>query len=406
MFVSIEGPMLHADLDSFYASVEQRDDPRLRGRPVAVGGGIIMAASYEAKAMGVSTPMGERIARSLCPDLLIVPMRPKVYMEASRAVFDIFHDLTPNVEGISVDEAFLDVGGLARSVGSPRVVADLLRRRVRDEVGLPISVGVARTKYLAKIASAVSKPDGLLVVPHDGEEAFLYPLPIERLWGVGQKTAEKLHAKGIRTIGQMAELDHRGLSETVGKASGRHLYALSHFQDPRPVETGKRRRSIGSQRAFGPGRRSDAELDQILVGIVDRVMGRVRDGGRPGATVTVRVRFADYERVTRSRTLPRPTTATETVLRIARELLLGLRPLIADRGITLLGLTIGGLEASGATQLMLPFDAHQSGVLDTALDEVREKYGSGSVRRGVLVGQSDGIEVPMLADPGAPRQPS
>ncbi|WP_370587349.1 hypothetical protein [Yimella sp. cx-51] len=172
------------------------------------------------------------------------------------------------------------------------------------------------------------------------------------------------------------------------------------------METGKRRRSIGSQRAFGPGRRSDAELDQILVGIVDRVMGRVRDGGRPGATVTVRVRFADYERVTRSRTLPRPTTATETVLRIARELLLGLRPLIADRGITLLGLTIGGLEASGATQLMLPFDAHQSGVLDTALDEVREKYGSGSVRRGVLVGQSDGIEVPMLADPGAPRQPS
>lgn len=392
--------MLHADLDSFYASVEQRDDPRLRGRPVAVGGGIIMAASYEAKAHGVSTPMGVRIARQLCPDLLIVPMRPKVYMEASRAVFDIFHDITPNVEGISVDEAFLDVGGLARLVGSPRQVAAIVRQRVRDEVGLPISVGVARTKYLAKIASAVSKPDGLLVVPADGEEAFLYPLPIERLWGVGKKTAEKLHAQGIRTIGQLAQLEARSLTETVGKASGRQLFALSHFADPRRVETGKRRHSIGSQRAFGPGRRSDAELDQILVGIVDRVMGRVRDGGRPGATVTVRVRFGDYERVTRSRTLPRPTMATETVLRISRELLLGLRPLIADRGITLLGLTIGGLDTSGVTQLMLPFDAHQSGVLDTALDEVREKFGSGSVRRGVLVGQADGIEVPMLPDPG------
>nr|WP_246092378.1 DNA polymerase IV [Yimella lutea] len=394
----VEGPMLHADLDSFYASVEQRDDPRLRGRPVAVGGGIIMAASYEAKAYGVSTPMGERIARQLCPDLLVAPMRPKVYMEASRAVFEIFHDLTPNVEGISVDEAFLDVGGLARLVGSPSQVAALLRQRVRDEVGLPISVGVARTKYLAKIASAVSKPDGLLVVPRDGEEDFLYPLPIERLWGVGKKTSEKLHARGIRTIGQLAELELRSLSETVGKASGRHLFALAHFQDPRPVERGRRRRSIGSQRAFGPGRRSDAELDQILVGIVDRVMGRVRDGGRPGATITVRVRFGDYERVTRSRTLPRPTMATETVLRISRELLLGLRPLIADRGITLLGLTIGALDASGTTQLMLPFDAHQSGVLDTALDEVREKFGSGSVRRGVLVGSSDGFDVPMLSD--------
>lgn len=390
--------MLHADLDSFYASVEQRDDPRLRGRPVAVGGGIIMAASYEAKAYGVSTPMGERIARQLCPDLLVVPMRPKVYMEASRAVFEIFHDLTPNVEGISVDEAFLDVGGLARLVGSPSQVAALLRQRVRDEVGLPISVGVARTKYLAKIASAVSKPDGLLVVPHDGEEDFLYPLPVERLWGVGKKTSEKLHAKGIRTIGQLAELERRSLSETVGKASGRYLFALAHFQDPRPVERGRRRRSIGSQRAFGPGRRSDAELDQILVGIVDRVMGRVRDGGRPGATITVRVRFGDYERIARSRTLPRPTMATETVLRISRELLLGLRPLIADRGITLLGLTIGALDASGTTQLMLPFDAHQSGVLDTALDEVREKFGSGSVRRGVLLGSSDGFDVPMLPD--------
>ncbi|NHN56874.1 DNA polymerase IV [Calidifontibacter sp. DB0510] len=397
MFVSAAN-ILHADLDSFYASVEQRDDPSLRGRPIAVGGGIVMAASYEARAYGVRGAMGERAARALCPDLVVVPMRFEAYAEASRAVFEVFRSITPLVEGISVDEAFLEVGGLRRLVGPPEMIAQIVRSRVRGEVGLPISVGVARTKFLAKIASAVCKPDGLLVVEPDGEEEFLHPLPVERLWGVGKVTAEKLHARGIRTVGELARLERTSLDAAVGKASGRHLFALAHLQDPRPVTTGRRRRSIGSQRALGLRPRSDAELDQILLGIADRVMGRVRDGGRPGRTVTLRVRFADFEAVTRSHTLPRPTTATETVVRVARELLLGLRPMIADRGITLLGLSIGGLDGSGAVQLPLPFGDEVPGALDGTLDEVRERFGSSAVRRGVLVGKTEGLSVPTLPD--------
>ncbi|GAB3584713.1 DNA polymerase IV [Calidifontibacter terrae] len=398
MFVSGEGPMLHADLDSFYASVERRDDPRLRNRPMAVGGGIILSASYEARAFGVRGAMNERLARQLCPDLIVVPMRAEVYSTASRAVFEIFRDITPNVEGVSIDEAFLDVGGLRRLVGPPTQVAAILRRRVAAEVGLPISVGIARTKYLAKVASQVAKPDGLLSVPHDGEEQFLHPLPIERLWGVGPKTAERLHAKGIVTIGQLADADESVLRGSLGRAAGQHLWALANLRDPRPVVVGRRRHSIGSQRALGGRPRSDAELDEILLAIVERVMGRLRDGGRPGATVTIRVRFGDYVPVTRSRTLPRPTTSTETVVRIARDLLLGLRPLIADRGITLLGLTIGGLDATGVQQLMLPFDPEQSGALDGVVDDVRDKFGSSALRRGALVGKREGISVPLLPD--------
>lgn len=390
--------MLHADLDSFYASVERRDDPRLRARPMAVGGGIILSASYEARAFGVRGAMNERLARQLCPDLIVVPMRAEVYTQASRAVFDIFGDITPNVEGVSIDEAFLDVGGLRRLIGPPTQVAAILRHRVATEVGLPISVGVARTKYLAKVASQVAKPDGLLSVPHDREQEFLHPLPIERLWGVGPKTAERLHAKGIVTIGQLAAADESALRGSLGRAAGQHLWALANLRDPRPVVVGRRRRSIGSQRALGNRPRSDADLDEILLGVVERVMGRLRNGGRPGSTVTLRVRFADYVPVTRSRSLPRPTTSTETVVRIARELLLGLRPLIADRGITLLGLSIGGLDAGGGEQLMLPFDPGQSGALDAVVDGVREKFGSGAVRRGVSVGKAEGIEVPLLPD--------
>ncbi|HEY0949634.1 MAG TPA: DNA polymerase IV, partial [Nocardioides sp.] len=208
--------ILHADLDSFFASVEQRDDPRLRGRPVIVGGGVVLAASYEAKAFGVRSAMGGREAARLCPDALVVPPRFSAYVEASKRVFEIFDDTTPLVEGISIDEAFLDVGGLRRLVGPPEQIAADLRARVRDEVGLPISVGIARTKYLAKVASAVSKPDGLLAVPPDREVEFLHPLPVERLWGVGAVTATKLHAEGIRTIGQLAAWEEADLNATVG----------------------------------------------------------------------------------------------------------------------------------------------------------------------------------------------
>src|SRR4051794_14823062 len=248
--------ILHADLDSFFASVEQRDDPRLRGRPVIVGGGVVLAASYEAKAYGVRSAMGGRTAARLCPDAIVVPPRFTAYVEASRRVFEVFHDTTPLVEGISIDEAFLDVGGLRRLAGEPEAIGAALRARIRSEVGLPISVGIARTKYLAKVASAVSKPDGLLLVPPDGEQEFLHPLPVERLWGVGAVTAAKLHADGIRTIGELARREELELSAAVGKAAGRHLHALANLRDPRPVEVGRRRRSIGSQSAMGrAGRR-------------------------------------------------------------------------------------------------------------------------------------------------------
>ncbi len=261
--------ILHADLDAFYASVEQRDDPRLRGRPVIVGGGVVLAASYEAKAFGVRTAMGALQARRLCPGVVVVPPRISAYVEASRAVFAIFDDTTPLVEGLSIDEAFLDVGGLRRIAGPPEQIAERLRATVRERVGLAITVGVARTKFLAKVASAVAKPDGLLVVAPGAELAFLHPLPVERLWGVGRVTAAKLRSRGIVTVAEVAALPEAVLVSMLGPAAGRHLHALAHNRDPRPVQTGRRRRSIGSQHALGRPRaaagHSPAAVDAVLV---------------------------------------------------------------------------------------------------------------------------------------------
>ena len=270
-----EATVLHADLDAFYASVEQRDAPALRGRPVIVGGGVVLAASYEAKARGVRTAMGARQAAELCPEAVVVPPRMDAYAAASRAVFEIFRDTTPLVEGLSIDEAFLEVGGLRRISGTPEQVAVRLRQRVRSDVGLPISVGVARTKFLAKVASAVSKPDGLLVVDPQHEQDFLLPLPVERLWGVGAVTAEKLHRLGIRTVGQLAELEAATAERLLGTAAGAHLHALARLRDPRPVDTTRRRGSIGSQRALGSRPRSVDELDLILTQLVDRLAAAV-----------------------------------------------------------------------------------------------------------------------------------
>src|SRR5437764_4121638 len=281
--------VLHADLDSFYASVEQRDDPRLRKRPVIVGGGVVLAASYEAKAYGVRTAMGGRQAKQLCPHAVVVPPRMSAYSAASKAVFAVFEDTTPLVEGLSIDEAFLDVGGLARIAGRPSEIAERLRRQVAEQVGLPITVGVARTKFLAKVASRVAKPDGLLVVPHDGEREFLHPLPVDALWGVGKVTAEKLRLRGIRTVGELAASEPIDLVTMLGRASGHHLYALSHNRDPRPVEVGKRRRSIGSQHALGRSRHTADELDQVLLALIDRIARRLRAAHRVCRTVTIRL---------------------------------------------------------------------------------------------------------------------
>jgi len=306
VFVSGRATILHADLDSFYASVEQRDDPRLRGRPVLVGSGIVLAASYEAKAYGVRTPMNCRQARRLCPGAVVVDPRMSAYAEASTAVFDVFERTTPLVEGLSIDEAFLDVGGLGRVSGTPTEIARQLRRDVLEQVGLPITVGVARTKFLAKVASGVAKPDGLLVVPPDGELAFLHPLPVERLWGVGPVTAHKLHERAITTVGQVARLSEDAVVAWLGQASGRHLYALAHNRDPRPVQVGRRRKSVGAQRALGRSPKTADAVDAALVELVDRVTRRMRDADRAGRTITLRLRFDDFTRATRSPDGPHP----------------------------------------------------------------------------------------------------
>ena len=390
--------ILHADLDAFYASVEQRDDPRLRGRPVIVGGGVVLAASYEAKAYGIRTAMGGAQARRLCPCAVVVAPRMSAYSEASKEVFAVFHDTTPFVEGLSIDEAFLDVRGMQRIAGSPVEIAVRLRSAVLERVGLPITVGVARTKFLAKVASGVAKPDGLLVVEPDRELDFLHPLPVERLWGVGAVTARKLHALGIGTVGDVARLGEDALIAILGRASGRHLHALAHNRDARPVQPRRRRRSIGAQRALGRSPKSLAEIDTALVGLVDRVTRRMRAAGRVGRTVVLRLRFADFTRSTRSHTLPQSTAETHALLTAARELLAGATPLIERDGLTLIGIAVVNLENDDAVQLALPFDRWSGGALDQALDEVRSRFGSTAVTRAVLLGRDQGLTMPMLPD--------
>ena len=397
MFVS-GATILHADLDAFFASVEQRDDPRLRRRPVIVGGGVVLAASYEAKALGVRTAMGLRTARRLCPRAVVVPPRMSAYSEASTAVFEVFADTTPLVEGLSIDEAFLEVGGLARISGTPTEIAVQLRSNVLDRVGLRISVGVARTKFLAKVASAVSKPNGLLVVAPDDERAFLDPLPVERLWGVGRKTTVKLHERGITTVGEVAALPERVLTSMLGLASGRHLHALAHNRDPRPVETGRRRRSIGSQHALGRAPSSAAAIVAVLVALVDRVTRRMRGAHRVGRTVTLRLRFDDFTRATRSHTLAQATAETRTILGAARELLASAALVIRRNGLTLVGISVGNVADDDSVQLELPFDRRGNGALDHALDGVTERFGSEAVTRAVLLGRDRGPSMPMLPD--------
>jgi DNA polymerase-4 len=436
VFVSTAATILHADLDAFYASVEQRDYPRLRGRPVIVGGGVVLAASYEARAHGVRTAMGGGEARRLCPRAIIVPPRMGAYTEASKAVFAVFEQTTPLVEALSIDEAFLDVGGLRRLVGSPVVIATELRRRVREEVGLPITVGIARTKFLAKVASGVGKPDGLLEVPPDGELDFLHPLPVQRLWGVGAVTAAKLHARGLFTVGEVARLDQDTLVSLLGRASGRQLHALAHNRDPRRVQPRRRRRSVGAQRALGRGPTDAAALDAALVALVERVTGRMRRAGRLGRTVIIRLRFADFTRVTRSHTLGRSTARTAVVLAAARSLLATAAPMIAAQGITLIGVAVTNLDDARAVQLTLPFDRRPGAVpvarrparapperaiedwpmewqetstgdtddgsqlaaLDAAVDGVRDRFGTRALTRAVLLGRDVGMTVPLLPD--------
>jgi DNA polymerase-4 len=402
MFVRSEASILHADLDSFYASVEQRDDPTLRDRPVIVGGGVVLAASYEAKAYGVRTAMGGAQARRLCPDAVVVPPRMTAYSRASDDVFEVFRGCTPIVEAMSVDEAFLDVGGLGRVSGTPVEIAARLRADVRHQVGLPITVGIARTKFLAKVASQEAKPDGLLLVPPGQELTFLHPLPVRRLWGVGAKTADRLHAHGIEIVADVAELSESTLASLLGPAMGRQLYALSRNIDRRRVITGVRRRSVGAQRALGRAgnRMTPVEIDAVVVNLIDRITARMRAAGRTGRTVVLRLRFDDFSRATRSRTLPWATSSTQPILAAARRLVASAAPLIAQRGLTLVGFAVSGIDRSGAQQLVLPFSEGSRAWedVDEAVDRVRRRYGKSALTRAVLVGRDPGLEMPHLPD--------
>ncbi len=411
--MSGEATILHADLDAFFASVAQRDDPRLRGRPVVVGGGVVLAASYEARAFGVRSAMGGAQRRRLCPQAVVVEPDFAAYVAASKAVFAVFERTSPVVEALSIDEAFLDVRGMRRIAGAPADIAARLRREVREEVGLPITVGVARTKFLAKVASGVAKPDGLLVVEPDRELAFLHPLGVERLWGVGPATARRLHERGLRTVGELAGLDEGTLRAIVGRAAGGHLHALAHGRDPRPVRSGRARRgSFGSQSALGRRHASTPEADDaVLVALVDRVTRRMRAKGRAGRTVVLRLRFGDFTRATRSQTLPRPTSATRVVLAAARELLAAARPTIDARGLTLLGISVSGLDGDAA-QLALPLDGAGDGALDAAVDAVRDRFGTRAMTRAVLLHRGPQLQTwlhpgedPELGDQPARRAP-
>ncbi|HEY5891415.1 MAG TPA: DNA polymerase IV [Acidimicrobiia bacterium] len=388
----MEPTILHADLDAFYASVEQLLDPSLRGIPVAVGGGVILAASYEARSYGVRVPMPVGEARKLCPMLRVVDGHFSRYMDFSEQVMEIVDDFTPVVEQISVDEAFLDVLGTIHIFGPPSQIASQLRRRVRDEVGLPISIGVASTKFLAKIASARAKPDGLVVVDPSSELDFLHALPVEAMWGVGPVTARRLRSMGIFDIGQLAAVPEGLLGTNLGSVAGSSLYALANNRDPRPVLRGRRAGSVGSQQALGRGLTEVSAMQSVVGSLADRVGRRLRRKERAGSTITVRLRFPGPKRITRSRTLRWPTASTRTISTVAAGLLeKGIEAGIGP--VTLIGISVSNLQTDRFVQLELGFDwgeltspgsrlAARNAALDERVDQVRDRFGSNALQLG------------------------
>ncbi|WP_320669894.1 DNA polymerase IV [Patulibacter defluvii] len=391
--------ILHADLDAFFASVEQRDDPALRGRPVAVGPGVVMAASYEARRRGVRAGMGVERARRRCPGLVVVPSRFDAYLEASRRVLAVLDEIAPDVEQLSVDEAFLDVTGLERICGPPPVIAQRLRRTVREQVGLPISVGGGTTTQVAKLASGAAKPDGVLVIPPGRELEFLHPLPVERIWGCGPATAAKLRACGIATVAQLATIPPPALATIVGKAAARSLHAVAHNREGRPLQPRRGRRSFGTQSAVRIPAGSPERLDAHAIALAERVTRRMRGAGREGRTVVLRLRFEDYSRLSRAVTLPRPTAATVAVLTAFRGLLAAARELTDQRDLTLVGIAVTNLVPVAPRQLELPFDEDPAAAaLDGAVDAVRDRYGARSLKRARLLDAGPGLAAWSLAD--------
>jgi DNA polymerase-4 len=387
-----EPTILHADLDAFYASVEQLLDPSLRGRPVLVGGGVVLAASYEARAYGIRSPMSARDAKKLCPDAVVVDGHFERYLDFSGRVMEILEDATPVVEQISIDEAFLDVGGSTHLLGPPSIISREIRRRVSEEVGLPISIGVASTKFLAKVASARAKPDGLVVVEKGTEIDFLHPLPVEAMWGVGRVTAANLHRLGVYTIGELATVPSRALRASLGPGAAGALHSLSWNRDPRRVHGGRRAGSVGSQHALGRGLTDFDELTVVVLGIADRVGRRLRKKGRSGSTVSLRVRFPGPRLVSRSHTLPSPTASTAALAELGSALL---RRAIGSEmsPVTLVGLSVSNLTTDDFLQLELDVDDGdilragssldlKRRALDASVDDVRERFGRDLLRLG------------------------
>jgi DNA polymerase-4 len=390
-FVEAVGAILHADLDAFYASVEQLLNPSLRGRPIAVGGGVVLAASYEARAFGVKSGMHGRRARELCPGLIFTGGHFSEYQRLGDAAIDVLRDYTPDVERISIDEAFADVSGSTQLFGSPGDIAKTVRARVRAELGLPISIGVARTKHLAKIASQVAKPDGLVIVDPNTELAFLHNLPVELMWGVGPATKERLAANGIETIGQLAQSSPQAMQRVLGKAAGRKLTALAWNKDPREIQTHRRATSAGAQSALGRKPATEKVFRPVLLHLAERIARRLRAKDRPCRTVTVRVRFADMRAVTRAITLPAPISATTMLAEIATDLVSSvLRDYPDERTISLLAISASHLGDS-ILQLELPFALADDGLrpgtrkgmargrADRAMDAIRDRFGSEAV---------------------------
>lgn len=344
--VFVPATILHADLDAFYASVAQRDQPSLRGRPVVVGGGVVLAASYEARAFGLRSGMGGRERRRRCPQAIVAPVDWEACLGASREVREVFRATGADVRPVSIDEAFLYVEGLKRR---PREVAEEIRRKVRGRVGLTITVGGGATRLIAKMAGAAAKPDGLRIVEPEQERAFLYPLPLTALWGLGPRSAEKLHARGWRTVGDLAELEERDLVAVLGRGQGRTVHALAHNRELRTTAPPRRgRRSFGAQAALGRPQHAPEALEAALQRVVGRVGARMARAGRVGRTVVLRVRFGDYSRATRSRTLPVASASEETLLAAARDLLAEVLPVAGRRGLTLVGITVTNLDSPAA----------------------------------------------------------
>jgi len=389
----MEPTILHADLDAFYASVEQLLDPSLRGKPVLVGGGVVVAASYEARAFGVRAPMSARDALRLCPRAIVVDGHFERYLDMSEQVMSLFEDATPVVEQISVDEAFLDVSGTTHLLGRPSDIARRIRKRVREKVGLPLSIGVASTKFLAKIASARAKPDGLVVVDRGTELNFLHPLPVEALWGVGKVTAARLHRFGLGTIGELAQVHPSALAPVLGQGISGTLGALSWNQDPRPVRGGRRSGSVGSQQALGRGLVDPDEMAVVVLGIADRIGRRLRAKGRSGSTLSVRVRYPGPRLVSRSHTLASPTASTAALANLGVELVHRALEVSEDDPVTLIGMSVSNLTTDQYLQLELDLDDGdvlrmgsaedvRRRSLDESVDAVRDRFGREFVRFG------------------------